>query len=167
MNSYSRLLLIFIVCWLLHPSSAFSGSKEPAAVCLTDCSQIPSEIKTYTEKRPLKTEMDEINYLLARIRNSNLTFVRNGIEYNSLKAATFLRMKLMWYQRHHGEKIDDDEKFVAKVLKGSETTGEPYRVILRDGKRVNLQLVMFNELKGLEAYEGEKQELLISDLHIH
>jgi hypothetical protein len=165
MKMRSFFVIVLAVSFCPIPA-AFSGMANIPRICLTECTQVPSEIEKYTKMHPIKTERDEINYLLYRIRTSHVKFIRNGSEFDAAKAAAFLRWKIAWYQQRHGEKIDNDEKFVAKILKGSETTGEPYRVLFPDGKRVNMQLVMLNEYYCLEAYQGDTPEISASDLHL-
>ena len=125
---------------------------------MSDCSQIPSQIEKYMRTYRLATEEDEIDYLIYRISSSTNKFIRNGFETDSATAAEFLRWKLMRYQTHHDDKIDDDEEFVVKIMKGSEKTGQPYLVILPDGTKHNLQSIMKNELNNLEIYQGESPE---------
>jgi len=121
-------------------------------VCLTDCKEIPATLEKFKKTHDLTTEEDEIDYLFYRIRSSHYKFIRNGLEVDSAAAAEFLRWKIGWYEKHFNEKIDSDEDFVSKVLRGSEKTGKPYLLIPPDGTRHNAQFVMQNELNYLNAY---------------
>ncbi len=155
------ILLALIISGCASTGSTFEAGLDSGGqpVCLTDCAQIPSAIAKYTKAHDLTTEEDEIDYLFYRIRFSNDKFIRNGLEVDSASAADYLRWKMGWFEKHHGKKIDDDEKLVAWVMKGSETTGKPYVVILPDGSKHNMQFIMQNELNNLEAYQGEAPEI--------
>ncbi|HTL48352.1 MAG TPA: DUF5329 family protein [Verrucomicrobiae bacterium] len=127
------------------------AKEESDASCLTACDQIPAAVQAFQKIHSLKTEEDEIDYLLYRIRQVNAQFFRNGVTYNGADSAKFLRWKIGWYYKTHHVKIETDEDFVKKVLQGSEKTGKPYQIIMPDGSRHNAQLVMANEMNALNA----------------
>jgi len=128
-------------------------------VCLTDCNEIPSVIENYIRTHDIITEEDEIDYLLYRIRTSRKKFIRNGTETDGLSAAQFLRWKIGWYERRFNSKIETDEDFILKILRGSEKSGMPYEIIMPNGAKHNVQHVMLNEYVNLERYQGETPEL--------
>ncbi len=126
-------------------------------VCLTDCRDIPTAIEKFIKTHDLETEQDEIEYLIYRIQSSNKKFDRNGTIYDPPAAAQFLRWKIGWYQNRHHEKINTDEDFVSKVLRGSEKTGKPYSIIMEDGSRYNAQAVMQSELNYLNVFNSKNR----------
>lgn len=144
--------LFLVVLLLLLQGAAGASSFDDAMdaggerVCLTDCDEIQAAMDKFSETRSLKSEKDELEFMLYRIRSSGLRFDRNGQVYDSKDATSFLRWKIGWYASKHHEMIKTDEDFVEKILKGSEKTGEPYSLIMKDGKRYNAQSVMKHEL---------------------
>lgn len=134
------------------PVALLSGvSKEGAPICLGDRSGIPAFVQQFYNQRDLTTEEGKIDYLLERLRNSQLVFIRNRVEYTGPQAAGFLRWKLdRWRNRHH-IKINTAQEFVDHIASGSKTSGDPYVVILEDGGRHNLRNVLQNELDALEV----------------
>jgi len=126
-------------------------SKEGAPICLDERTGIPAFVEQFYARRDLTTEEGKIDYLLERLRNSQLLFVRNRVEYTGPQSSGFLRWKLdRWRARHH-IKIDTAQEFVNQIAGGSKTSGEPYIVILKDGGHHNLRDVLQNELDALET----------------
>jgi len=114
-----------------------------------------SQLRDFVDGRQSFFERDKIHYLLSRIRESKVHFVRNGIEYNGFIAVQWLRWKTMHHQFRH-EPIDTARKFVDRVCQGSIETGIPYEIILADGRRAPLRMVLSHELNLLEAAIREK-----------
>ena len=133
------------------PLTLLSGvTKEGAPICLDDRTGIPAAVQEFYAKRDLTTEEGKIDYLLERLRNSQLLFIRNRVEYTGPQAAGFLRWKLdRWKTRHHIT-IDTAQEFVDQITSGSKMSGEPYVVILKDGSQHDLKKVLQNELDALE-----------------
>jgi len=149
-------LLIFLLfclgCASEQSAPLLSGyTREKAPVCLADQSGIPLAVKKFYATRDLTTEEGKIDYLLQRVRDSKLTFVRNRVEYSGSGAAEFLRWKLDRFKTRYHMKIETAQDFITQVASGSRTSGEPYAVVLNDGSRHNLENVLQNELNALES----------------
>jgi hypothetical protein len=67
---------------------------------------------------------DEIDHLLAFVAASSCTFVRNGGEYDALKAREHLADKY----RFAGNRISTAEEFIQYLATKSSFSGEPYHV---------------------------------------
>lgn len=78
-------------------------------------------------------ERQRIEALIGAVeRRTDVTFIRNGRSYSAAAAAQFLRGK--WRDREADVCSADD--FIAKAASFSSTTGNPYLVRLRDGRKV-------------------------------
>ena len=92
-----------------------------------------------------------IEYLLARIGESGLTFIRNGREHTAAEAAAHIRRK---YEHAKGD-IQTPEDFIDKVASKSDLSGQPYRVKMPDGTT----RLAADWLRGLLAeYRAKKPE---------
>lgn len=118
-------------------------------ICLDNRDSIPAVVRKFFNTRDLTTEEGKIDYLIDRIRNSHLRFIRNRIEYDSDSAGKFIRWKLDRL-RSKGSKIETAQDFVSVVTSGSRMSGQPYTIILQGGNRYHLQLILQNELDALE-----------------
>lgn len=76
-----------------------------------------------------------IHRLLHLIEHGNVTFIREGKEYNGDDAAAHLRKKLT----RGGEKIRTLDDFILNIASKSSTTGRPYRIKRTDGAIVNAE----------------------------
>jgi hypothetical protein len=74
-------------------------------------------------------EVQQVWWLLSRIRNADAVFVRNGREYRGAEAAEHLRDKL-WGEPN----VATCDDFIDKVGSRSALTGTPYTVRLSDGR---------------------------------
>ncbi|MBI1978334.1 MAG: DUF5329 family protein [Candidatus Omnitrophica bacterium] len=119
-------------------------------MCLENPEGIPDVVRKFFATRDLTTEEGKIDYLLERIRKSDLVFIRNDVEYNGKSSSQFLRWKLGRMERRYKWKINSAKDFVEKITSGSRVSGEPYTVILKDGSQHNLQNILQNELNVLE-----------------
>lgn len=119
-------------------------------VCLENPEGIPDVVRKFFATRDLTTEEGKIDYLLERIRKSDLVFIRNDVEYDGKSSSQFLRWKFGRLKRRYKFKIETAKDFVEQVTSGSRTSGEPYTVILKDGSQHNLQSILQNELNVLE-----------------
>lgn len=79
------------------------------------------------------TAPNEVPQLLAKIRDSQLHFVRNGETYTGPEAARFLEMK--W---DNDDKIRTKEAFIREIATKSSTTGQYYLVVHPDGTKTRL-----------------------------
>ena len=68
---------------------------------------------------------EEISSLLLFIEQSKCTFIRNGKQYDALKAREHIEKKYAYYK----ERITSAEDFILYSATKSSITGEPYRVI--------------------------------------
>ncbi|MBI3999777.1 MAG: DUF5329 family protein [Candidatus Omnitrophica bacterium] len=159
------LILFFGGCTSQQQSVALlSGvSTEGAPICLTNPSGIPAIVQKFFATRDLTTEEGKIDYLIERVRSSDLIFFRNKVEYNGQAASEFLRWKMnRWKSRYH-TKIDTAQDFISKIASGSKMSGQPYVIVLSNGSRHNLQSVLQNELNVLERclrnYPSPKEEV--------
>ncbi len=76
-------------------------------------------------------ETARIDALLAAVRASNVTFIRNEKAHTVAAAADHLKMK--WERA--GDRVRTAEEFIDKVGSRSSTSGKPYEVVLPDGTR--------------------------------
>jgi len=70
-----------------------------------------------------------VEYLLARIGESGLTFIRNGSEHTAAEAAAHIRGKY----EHFKKDIKTPEDFIDKAASKSILSGKPYLVKMPDG----------------------------------
>ena len=126
-------------------------SQEGTPICLANPTGIPAVVQRFFATRDLTTEEGKIDYLLDRVRHSDLLFIRNKVEYQGAGAADFLRWKLNRMEKRYHVKVKTAQDFISQVTGGSRTSGEPYTVVLSDGSRHNLQNVLQNELSVLES----------------
>ena len=147
--SYILLLVCLIGCASNQQTLLTGKTLAGTPVCLDDRDNIPAFVKKFFNTRDLTTEEGKIDYLMERIRNSKLIFVRNKVEYDSASAATFLRWKLNRWKKK-GAKIDTAQEFVSTIASSSSMSGQPYAVVLLDGSRHDLKSVLQNELDALE-----------------
>lgn len=131
-------------------------------ICLDDRANIPAFVQKFYATRDLTTEEGKIDYLIERVKNANLVFVRNKVEYTSPAAAGFLRWKLERMEKKHNVKIQTAQDFVSQVVSGSRMSGEPYTVILKGGGSHNFQDILQNELdllnQCLEQYASSSEQ---------
>ena len=91
------------------------------------------------------SEMEKINYLLNKVENSQLFFIRNGIEHSPKKARNHLEMK---YKRA-GDRIKTAEQFIKYIATKSSFSGKYYYIKLKNGKKIKASVWFKNILKGL------------------
>ena len=155
-------LLACLGCASQSPVLLSGRTLEDAPICLDNRANIPAIVRNFFETRDLTTEEGKIDYLIDRVRNAKLTFIRNRIEYNGPQSAEFLRWKLNRMKTRYQMEIKTAQDFVSKITSGSRMSGKPYAVILQGGSRHNLHSVLQNELDALEyclkQYPSETQE---------
>ena len=76
--------------------------------------------------------------------------MRNGIVYSGPDAMRWLRWKRTHPQYKHSPVLTAND-FIERVADGSKATGRPYEVILPDGRRQLLKMMLHNELVILES----------------
>jgi hypothetical protein len=67
---------------------------------------------------------DEIAYLIAFVRHSSCTFLRNGSEYSGAQAADHVQAKYDYYK----DDIKTVEDFIERAASKSVLSGKPYEV---------------------------------------
>lgn len=142
---------IFLGICLSASSFSRGMTNQSTPAYLSDKARILSAIQKFYATRDLTTEEGKIDYLLERIRNSKLAFIRNGMQTSGSDAAAFMRWKIGWYENRYHVKIKTAQDFVSLVTSGSKKTGKPYTIILGDGSRHNAQIIIQSELDALES----------------
>lgn len=82
--------------------------------------------------QPSVQEKQKIDYLLKSISESNLIFIRNGIEYDSQKARSHLESKYNYYE----SKINSVEDFIEILATKSSITGIYYKIKTKDNQTI-------------------------------
>ncbi len=77
-----------------------------------------------------ETSAEAIEYLLAYVEQSKLTFIRNGQEHDSAAAAAHMRRKYEYFKAG----IATPEDFIEQVASKSLLSGRPYMVRLPGGR---------------------------------
>lgn len=92
-------------------------------------------------------EAAKIKYLIDSVENlQGATFIRNGSEYDSKRAAEHLRFKL----KKAGSRIRTAEDFIQFGSK-SYLSGKPYRIRYSDGTLINAEAFFRERLKEFPA----------------
>ena len=90
-----------------------------------------------------KTSAATIEYLLAHVAESKLTFIRNGQEHDSAAAAAHMRRKYEYYKAS----IATPEDFIEQVASKSLQSGKPYLVRLPGGREASVGAWLRDALK--------------------
>ena len=159
---FSTLVLVILVGCASKGTPLLEGTNlQGNPVCLANPEGIPEIVRKFFATRDLTTEEGKIDYLLERVRKSDLIFIRNKVEHDGRSAAEFLRWKLNRLEKRYGIKVQAAQDFISQVASGSRISGEPYTVRLKDGTHHNLQKILQNELAALEfclkQYEEPKE----------
>ena len=77
-------------------------------------------------------EQDAINHLIRFVETSSCTFLRNGSEYDSRKAADHIKQKYNYF----GRRIHTADDFIAFAATKSELSGRPYLVRCGEGDEI-------------------------------
>lgn len=94
------------------------------------------------------SEKQKIESLINVVAQANdVKFVRNGSEYTSSNAATFLRRK--W--EANASEVKSARDFVGKVASFSGTSGKPYLIRFKDGRELKAHDYLLAELKKIES----------------
>ena len=77
----------------------------------------------------------------------DMTFIRNGTEYNCGDAGKFLRGKL----ESMGKDVTTAREFIERIATKSSMSGKPYEVKFGDGRTMLAAQFLGDELKRLEG----------------
>jgi len=85
-----------------------------------------------------QSDEKKIEFLLKKIEDSKAIFIRNGEEHPAKKAKSHLEQKMkmatkMFWFFGPSKKITVEE-FITKIASSSSTTGEIYKIRLKNGK---------------------------------
>ena len=109
--------------------------------------------------------LERINeYLLSRVQQSNLTFVRNDNKYDGAEAADHIRRKYDYFK----DRITTPEEFIELTASRSLASGREYLVILPDGTTLPLRQWLLGELAAYREPPGPGQittEAAATDQH--
>lgn len=92
------------------------------------------------------SEQAKIDWLLAQVRGSDASFLRNGKTYDGRKAAAHLKRKLTFA----GSRVKTARDFILGIASRSEETRRPYEVLFGDGRRKLLGEWLKERLAHLE-----------------
>jgi hypothetical protein len=96
----------------------------------------------------------EIDHLITFVRNSSVTFIRNGKEYPSTAAAEHLQKK----RDHFQKEIKTTEDFIQLAATKSLATGQPYLIKTRDGNTQECGKWLLAELERLRKPKRHSQQ---------
>lgn len=133
-------------CLLMIASTAFSRTKHPE-ILLAPQETIP-ENPYFQKAVKISGELQsktEIQYLIARIRESKYPFIRNKETHTAEKAAKHIAWK---YSKAAG-KIKTPRDFIDHIASKSIISGEIYAVII-GGELYPMKEILYNELSILE-----------------
>jgi hypothetical protein len=92
------------------------------------------------------SEAAKIRYLIGSIEAlQGVTFLRNGGEYDSKRAADHLRLKL----KTAGDRVKTAEDFIRLCGSKSSVSGEAYRIRFPDGTTTDAEAFFHERLKAL------------------
>ncbi|MEO7851057.1 MAG: DUF5329 family protein [Rubrivivax sp.] len=96
---------------------------------------------------PDAQERARIDRLIQAVgKRSDIKFIRNGSEHDSVEAAEFLQGKLKW----RISKVTTVQDFIDQIGTRSTTSGEIYQVQLADGKKMPSAEFLRQELARIE-----------------
>ena len=122
------------------------------AHCLTIPWCLATASVLVAKEAPL-SEAAKIEALISHVENlQDVTFIRNGSDYDAKSAAKFLRAKV----KAHAEDATTATDFIAKLATGSSTTGKPYVLRYKDGSEKPCAEVLTAHLKTLTPTPKEK-----------
>jgi len=95
---------------------------------------------------------ESIEYLLEFVKSSDVTFVRNGKEYNAEAAHEHMKKKF----DHFKKEVSSPEDFVRLSATKSLISGKSYKVILKDGTSSTCAEWLLKELEAFRARKGNR-----------
>ncbi len=85
---------------------------------------------------------EEIDHLIAFVRDASVRFIRNGKEHSGVEAAEHMQKK----REHFAKKIDSAERFIELAASRSLVSKKPYQVQLADGRTLTSSEWLLAEL---------------------
>jgi len=92
-----------------------------------------------------------VNYLIAHVGKSNVTFIRNGASHTPAEAVAHIKAKY----EHFKNQIKTPEDFIRLAASRSLLTGKPYLVRTPDAKEMRLDMWLTDALKEYRASKHE------------
>lgn len=94
------------------------------------------------------SELNKVQYLLDRLAQSNVRFIRNGERYDGKVA----RQWFLYKMTHWVRRVKTAQEFITRVTGFSQKTGKPYLVEFPDGQIYSLKSILYNELTALQGH---------------
>jgi hypothetical protein len=93
-------------------------------------------------------ERDRVDRLIGYVESrTDLAFVRNGQDYSSKDAASFLREKM----DQMGGSVTTAQQFIDQIATRSSMSGEPYMIRHPDGRTEHSAKFLSDELRRMDA----------------
>jgi hypothetical protein len=92
-------------------------------------------------------EKTKIAFLIHAIKKSPYAFIRNGVPYNGVRAASHMLLKY----KNKFDKISNVAQFIEYIASRSSLTGEPYTVRLPDGSTQAVSELFAQEIAQLDS----------------
>jgi hypothetical protein len=103
-----------------------------------------SQTREKSDDQDQEGERARIDRLIEHVGNlEGVVFIRNGAEHTPAQAAEHLRRK--WTAA--GDEIATADEFIDKIASKSSTSGEPYRIRLKDGQEIDAGDYLRKQLK--------------------
>jgi hypothetical protein len=110
-------------------------------------------VRVQAQEKPVN-EKQTIEALIKHVENmKDATFIRNDKQHDAKTAARFLRGK---WEANEAE-VKTAEDFIEKCASISTTTGKPYLIQFKDGKRMKSGDYLRAELKKIAMSSGDKR----------
>ncbi len=109
-------------------------------------------VSGFARAAPDPAVAETIEYLIASVAESDLTFVRNGKRYDGPKAAEHMRKKYDYFD----DDIASAEDFIRLAATRSLMSGKPYFVILTDGTRTKTADWLGSRLSEYRMHTAQK-----------
>ena len=107
-----------------------------------------SRVEIFLRGSKEPTEKAKMLYLIRSLKQSNLTFIRNGQTYKSSHAARWLMRKIRKKQSHR--EVHTAWDFVNYIARCSMASGESYKVQFEDGAVLPVHPILSKELAAIE-----------------
>lgn len=94
-----------------------------------------------------------IEHLIEYIQKSNLTFIRNGKEHDSVNAAEHITDKYNYFK----SSITSPEEFIDQTATKSSFSGRPYLIKLPDGQEIPVKDWLLTELQNYRKQNSKNR----------